>query len=51
MNKIKVKKNFFGNYHVPLINPKTGLGKLTTPETKALIFGLISEVHRIIIYM
>ena len=47
--KIKIK-NFFGNHRMPLINPKNGQGELTTPETKALIFELISEVHRVIIY-
>ena len=36
-------------YHVPLFNPKNGQAELNTPETKALIFGLIAEIYWIII--
>ena len=43
-------KNLFGNHYVPLINTKNGQGELTTPEKKALIFELISKVHRIVSY-
>ena len=39
-------KELFIIAHLPLIDPKNGQGELTT--SKALIFGLISEVHRII---
>ena len=41
---------FYRSYQVLSIDPKNGQGELTTFESKALIFGLISDVHRIIIY-
>ena len=34
-----------------LTDPKNGQGELTTSESKALIFGFISKVHWIIIYL
>ena len=47
----KGKELFYRSYHVPLIDPKNGQWKLTISDSKALIFLLISDVHRIIIYL
>ena len=44
-------KELYRSYQEPLIDPKNGQGELTTSESKALIFGLTAEVHRIIIYL